>query len=177
MISPITPWPLDVVVLGLALLVLAAAVLTTDLLRNRSWCFQPTGARRRGRWGLHLRLSDNDPQRAPAGAASIRRGDPGYNKHLDGDGDGKGCGRRLGQHRWVRLEFEARRRRALDVLHPALCVDVEPATAANYANALRPGCGCDSVTGGCSRSPSRTSTTSSADCPSDAVEIGTADEW
>ena len=36
MIGPITPWPLDVAVLGLALLVLAAAVLTTGLLRNRS---------------------------------------------------------------------------------------------------------------------------------------------
>jgi hypothetical protein len=36
MISPITPWPLDVAVLGLALLVLAAAIVTTGLLRNRS---------------------------------------------------------------------------------------------------------------------------------------------
>jgi hypothetical protein len=36
MISPITPWPLDVAVLGLAFLVLAAAVLKTGLLRNRS---------------------------------------------------------------------------------------------------------------------------------------------
>ena len=36
MISPITPWPLDVAVLGLALLVLAAAILTTGVLRNRS---------------------------------------------------------------------------------------------------------------------------------------------
>ena len=27
-----------------------------------------------------------------AGAAPIRRGDPGYAKHLDRDGDGQGCG-------------------------------------------------------------------------------------
>jgi hypothetical protein len=26
-----------------------------------------------------------------AGAAPIRRGDPGYGRHLDGDGDGVGC--------------------------------------------------------------------------------------
>jgi hypothetical protein len=26
-----------------------------------------------------------------AGAAPIRRGDPGYGKHLDSDGDGTGC--------------------------------------------------------------------------------------
>ena len=36
MIGPITPWPLDAAVLGLALLVLAAFVLTTGFLRNRS---------------------------------------------------------------------------------------------------------------------------------------------
>lgn len=26
-----------------------------------------------------------------AGAAPVRRGDPGYGRHLDRDGDGKGC--------------------------------------------------------------------------------------
>jgi hypothetical protein len=36
MISPITPWPLNVAVLGLALLVLAVAVLVTGLLQNMS---------------------------------------------------------------------------------------------------------------------------------------------
>lgn len=40
--------------------------------------------------GAALPFSGCDAARA-AGAAPVRRGDPGYGEHLDGDGDGTGC--------------------------------------------------------------------------------------
>jgi len=42
------------------------------------------------RTGRPVRFENCDAARA-AGAAPVRRGDPGYGRHLDADGDGSGC--------------------------------------------------------------------------------------
>lgn len=41
--------------------------------------------------GPSQRVFQNCAAARAAGAAPVRRGDPGYGPHLDRDGDGKGC--------------------------------------------------------------------------------------
>ncbi|WP_420706973.1 excalibur calcium-binding domain-containing protein [Streptomyces sp. NRRL F-2664] len=47
-----------------------------------------------------------------AGAAPIRRGDPGYGRHLDRDGDGIACERQSLSDRWCRVSWRSRLRGA-----------------------------------------------------------------
>ena len=58
---------------------------------HRGTSSKPTGNAAGGRFKLSGGVFANCSEARAAGAAPVRRGDPGFGQHLDRDGDGIGC--------------------------------------------------------------------------------------